>query len=139
MTERYGDAAELRLIDLVRDNHVGALNTGDAEAWTAQFAGDGVQMPPNAPENVGKERIRQWFVGLLSAFKVQFELDVEEVRIVGDWAFERGGYAISLNPVAGGPAMVDNGKYITIYRQGDGNGWKIARDIWNSNSPIPAQ
>lgn len=138
MTERYGDTTDLRSIDKVRDEHVGALNMGDADAWVAQFADDGVQMPPNAPENVGKERIGQWSGGFLSAFKVQFELDVDEVRIIGDWAFERGAYAIRLNPVAGGPSMDDNGKYITIYRHDNGKGWKIARDIWNSSNPLPA-
>ncbi len=138
MTERYGDTTELRLIDKVRDEHVGALNAGDANAWVAQFADDGVQMPPNAPENVGKERIAQWSGGFLSTFKVQFELDVEEVRIIGDWAFERGGYAIRLTPVSGGPSMSDSGKYITIYQRGDGVDWKIARDIWNSSNSMPA-
>lgn len=138
MTERYGDAAALRSIDKVRDDHVGALNAGDAEAWVAQFADDGVQMPPNAPANVGKERIGQWSSGFLGAFKVQFELDVDEVRVFEDWAFERGDYTIGLNPVAGGPSMGDSGKYITIYHHSGGSGWKIARDIWNSSNPLPA-
>ncbi|SON54015.1 SnoaL-like domain protein [Hartmannibacter diazotrophicus] len=138
MTERYGNADQLRSIDKIRDDHVMALNSGDADAWVAQFADDGVQMPPNAPENVGKTQIGQWSAGFLSTFKVQFELDVDEVRVIGDWAFERGDYVIGLNPVAGGPSMGERGKYITIYHYGDRNGWRIARDIWNSNNPLSA-
>jgi len=138
MTVRFGNDVNLRSIDKVRDDHVRALNAGDADAWVAQFADDGVQMPPNASENVGKERIRQWSGGFLSAFKVRFALDVHEVRVIGNWAFERGDYAINLDLAAGGSSMDDSGKYITIYHHGEGSGWKIARDIWNSSNPLPA-
>jgi uncharacterized protein (TIGR02246 family) len=137
MSERYGDAADLLAIDQVRDDHVGALNAGDADGWVSQFAEDGVQMPPNAPANVGKANIGLWSGGLLSNFRVRFGLTVDEVRVLGDWAFERGDYAIELNPAPGGPSMKDRGKYVTIYRKGDGEKWQMARDIWNSDTPLP--
>jgi len=48
---------------------------------------------------------------------------------------ERGGYTIGMNAVAGGPAMHDSGKYITIYQKSPMGTWRMARDIWNSNNP----
>jgi uncharacterized protein (TIGR02246 family) len=137
MGERSGSEADLKAIDEVRDNHVGALNAGNAGGWAAQFADDAVQMPPNAPANVGKKMIGAWSAAFLSQFRVQFSLTVDEIRILGEWAFERGGYQIDLAPAAGGLSMQDNGKYITIYRRGPSNSWKMARDIWNSNNPPP--
>jgi uncharacterized protein (TIGR02246 family) len=137
MSERHGDDADLLAIDKLRDDHVGALNAGNADAWVAQFAEDGVQMPPNAPANVGKANIGLWSSGLLRNFRVQFGLTVDEVRVLGDWAFERGGYAIELNPAAGGPSMEDRGKYVTIYRKSAKERWQMARDIWNSDIPLP--
>jgi len=137
MAERHGDESDLLAIDKVRDIHVGALNAGDAGAWAGLFTEDGVQMPPNAPANAGKESIGAWSRGLLDNFRVQFGLTVDEVRVLGDWAFERGGYAIDLSPAAGGPSMQDSGKYVTIYRKGAGTGWQMARDIWNSSNPLP--
>lgn len=137
MTERHESEADLNAIDRVRNEHIAALNAGNAAAWAALFADDGVQMPPNAPANVGKEGIGLWSKGFLSAFRVQFALTVDEVRTLGDWAFERGGYAITLNPAAGGPSMQDSGKYITIYARSPNDTWKMARDIWNSNNPPP--
>ena len=76
---------------------------------------------------------------MLTAFRAEFSLDVQEVEVTGQrWAFERGGYTIVLTPATGGAAIRDSGKYITIYaRQTDGS-WLIARDICNSNQPIPA-
>lgn len=135
--ERQGSETDLRAIDAVREAHVAALNAGDAKAWTALFADDGVQMPPNTPANTGKAKIAAWSEGLLGQFRVQFALAVEEIRVLGDWALERGAYSIGLNGKAGGPAMKDVGKYITVYQRRPAVGWRMARDIWNSDNPPP--
>lgn len=135
--ERMGSETDLEAIDRVRKTHVAALNAGDAEAWSAQFTEDGVQMPPNAPANVGRTMIGSWSRAFLDQFRLQFSLAVDEVRVLGEWAFERGDYTISLNPKAGGPTMQDIGKYITIYQRKPGDTWRIARDIWNSSNPPP--
>jgi uncharacterized protein (TIGR02246 family) len=131
------DDLDLSAIDRVREAHVAALNAGDAGAWAAQFADDGVQMPPNAPANIGMPMIAGFCHAMLSQFRVQFALSVDEVRIAGPWAFERGSYSISLSAGAGGPPMHETGKYITIYEKQSAETWRIARDIWNSSSPAP--
>ena len=64
-------------------------------------------------------------------------LDVDEVQIAGNWAFERGRYRIALHPRAGGGAIEDIGKYITVYQRKPGDSWRMARDIWNSSNPPP--
>ena len=135
--ERIGSETDLEAIDRVRDAHVAALNAGDAKAWVAQFTDDGVQMPPNAPANVGRPMIESWSQAFLDQFRLQFALAVDEVRVLGEWAFERGGYTISLNPKAGGPPMRDIGTYITVYQRKPGDSWRMARDIWNSSNPPP--
>jgi len=134
---RYGSEADLRAIDTVRDAHIAAINCNDSGAWTAQFTEDGVQMPPNVPANIGKAMIASWSHAMLSQFRVQFNLSVDEVRVVGDWAFERGGYTISLSPTERATPMRDSGKYITIYERRPAEPWRMARDIWNSSIPAP--
>src|SRR5436309_13936641 len=94
---QHGSETELRAIDRDRDAHVAALNAGDAAAWVAQFTDDGVQMPANPPANVGRTMIAAWSQSLLGQFGLQFALAVDEVRVLGEWAFERGGYATTLN------------------------------------------
>ena len=132
--ERTGGHTDLQAIDQVRTAHVAALNAGDGRAWAAQFTDDAVQMPPNAPENIGKSNIASWSQGFLEQFRVHFALTVNEVRVSGEWAFERGNYTIGLTSKAGGPQMQDVGKYITVYQR-RGDTWRMARDIWNSNNP----
>jgi uncharacterized protein (TIGR02246 family) len=138
MTEYAGSETDIEAIGRVRDAHVAALNSGDAQAWAAQFAAEAVQMPPNAPANVGRSKITSWSQAFLDQFFVQFALVVDEVRVLGEWAIESGRYTISLSAKAGGPAMQDTGKYMTIYQRTPGEGWQMARDIWNSSNPLPS-
>jgi uncharacterized protein (TIGR02246 family) len=132
------EATEAQAIDRTREEHVAAINSGDADAWAAAFSNDGVQMPPNAPANIGRDNIQAWSAGFLGAFRAEFSLAPEEVQLAGaDWAFERGTYEISLTPKAGGEPIQDVGKYITVYRRQPDDSWAMARDIWNSNNPLP--
>ncbi len=137
MNETIEGKLDLDAIDQGRSRHVAALNAGDAGAWAAEFAEDAVQMPPHFPANVGLKAIQGWSGGFLSMFRCHFSLDVDEIRVAGDWAIERGRYTIKLTPSGGGPAMDDVGKYITIYERQAKSSWKITRDIWNSDLPMP--
>jgi uncharacterized protein (TIGR02246 family) len=102
------EASEAHAIERTREAHVAALNRGDGEAWVAAFANDGVQMPPNAPANVGKDNIQAWCGAFLSAFRAEFSLAPEEVQIAGaDWAFERRTYEITFTPKGGGERIED--------------------------------
>ena len=127
--------ADVEALDRVREAHIAALNDGDVNAWVAAFTADGVQMPPNAPANLGRESIRTWSQGFLALFRAAFALVVDEVQVAGNWAFERGAYTITLTPKAGGEPMQDIGKYITIYERQPSDAWGMARDTWNSNNP----
>jgi uncharacterized protein (TIGR02246 family) len=127
--------ADVRALDHVREAHIAALNDGDVNAWVGAFTADGVQMPPNAPANLGQERIRAWSQAFLAPFQVIFALAVDEVHVAGDWAFERGSYTITLTPKTGGEPMQDIGKYITVYKRQPSGAWGMASDIWNSNNP----
>jgi uncharacterized protein (TIGR02246 family) len=126
---------KLEAIDPVRQAHVAALNSGDVDAWAALFSEDGVQMPPHVAANVGRPTIRGWSQEFLRPFHAQFALEVDEVRVGGEWAFERGRYAITLTPKAGGPPIGDAGKYITIYQRQADDSWKVGHDIWNGDTP----
>lgn len=128
-----GDEVALAAIAARRDAHVDALNAGDPVACAEQFTEHGVQMPPNMAANEGRDVIQSGAQILVAQYHSQFALTVDEVRVAGDWAFERGGYTNRLTPRAGGATIQDVGKYIMIYQQeADGN-WRIACDIWNSN------
>jgi uncharacterized protein (TIGR02246 family) len=133
--EQSNNQADVEALNNVREVHIAALNDGDVNAWVAAFTDDGVQMPPNAPANLGSESIRTWSRAFLALFRAEFALLVDEVQVAGDWAFERGTYTITLTPKAGGEPMQNIGKYITISERKPCGAWGMARDIWNSNNP----
>lgn len=129
------ESPEIEGLEQLRDVHVAALNDGDADAWAECFAADAVQMPPNMPANVGIDVIREWSRGFLGAFNAEFSLDPTEAVEAGpDWVIESGAYEIALTPNGSeGEPLRDHGKYITVYQR-EGERWKMARDIWNSDA-----
>jgi uncharacterized protein (TIGR02246 family) len=135
--ENTRNEADLLAINRVREAHIASLNQGNVDALVGVFSEDAVQMPPNAPANVGREMIRAWSKAFLDPLRAEFAHEVGEIRVAGDWAFERGTYRIRVTPKAGGESFQDTGKYITIYQQQPDGAWLLARDIWNSNQPTP--
>jgi uncharacterized protein (TIGR02246 family) len=133
-------AAELEDLDRTRDAHVAAINTNDADAWVACVAPDAVQMPPNDPLNIGTDDIRAWSSGVLAGFRAEFSLDVDEVELAGDdWAFRAWDVHDCPHPEGRRNAHPRHRKYLTIYQRQTDHSWLMARDIWNSDNPLPGQ
>ena len=113
-----------------------SLGAGDAERWTQLWVEDGVQLPPGAPPNVGRDKI----FASISADMAQgtyedMDIHVDEVLVAGDLAIARGMYTVTFVPNDGSDPVFVDGKYTTTFqRQPDGS-LKIYRDIFNSNVP----
>ena len=59
------------------------------------------------------------------------------IQVVGDWAFIRCNFTVTMIPKAGGEPLYMDSKDLSIMeRQADGS-WKIYWDIFNSNVPPP--
>ena len=115
-----------------------SLGAGDAERWIALWTEDGVQLPPGAPPNVGRDAIYASIKAALEQFAFEdMEIDVEEVLVADDLAIARGMYTVTYVPHDGSALIPVDGKYTsTFQRQPDGS-WKLYRDIFNSNVPAP--
>ena len=115
-----------------------AIITGDTDRYIALLSDDAVLMPPNGPPVVGKSAIRSWNQETSKRFRIQrYAPTDQEVIVAGDWAFRRATFEWSVVPVAGDRPIEQSGKFIIIYkRQADGS-WRVARDIWNSNTQPP--
>jgi uncharacterized protein (TIGR02246 family) len=128
--------SDLKVMDQVRQTHVAAVNSTNAEDWVEMFTEDGVQMPPFAPANIGRKMMINWVRGFLDVFGLaDFALSVAELQVIGDWAFERGTYTINFTHKPNGQVIPDACKYITIWQRLPDGAWAMARDIWNSNKP----
>jgi uncharacterized protein (TIGR02246 family) len=127
-----GDQADAA-VDGIWKEYAASLNAGDIDRWVALWTDDGVQLPPDEPPVVGKEKIRARNGAVLQKFNFDIGITNQEVHTAGDWGYSRGVYRATLTPKQGGAAIPIDGKFMTILaRQGDGS-WKIHRDIFNSN------
>jgi uncharacterized protein (TIGR02246 family) len=112
-----------------------ALTAGDMERWIAFWTDDGIQMPPGAPRNVGKEQIRRAIQPLLDQYDYGMTIRPDEVQVLGERAYSHGLYAFAMTPKKGGDAAEVSGKFLTILEKQIDGFWKIAIDCFNYNAP----
>ena len=110
---------------------------GRAAANAALFAENGVFMPPNQPAVEGRAAIEAWFAAFpkISEFKHQ----IVALDGLGDIAYVRGTYEITIAAQGKTPAVSDHGKYLEVRRkQADGR-WLTTFDVFNSDVPLPTR
>lgn len=114
------------------------VNRGDAAAGAAAYTDDAILMPPNHPPLEGKPAIEKYLAEIGSQLQASnFQLSILEVDVQGDTTIVCGTYSNSFMVPGSDAPMEDRGKTMNVWkRQADGS-WKLHRDIWNSNMPIP--
>lgn len=105
----------------------------DMDAYTrGYYAADALVLAPNMPAVRGHEAIAE----LMKSFPISdLRVEIVELEGLGDMAWARGTYSMTLMPANAEP-MSDTGKYVEIWkRQADGS-WRVVRDIFNSDRPV---
>lgn len=125
------------VIERAVQSFIEAFRRGDAEAVAALYAEDARLLPPNHPKVQGKEAIRQFWQGAMDMGVKDASLQIEEVEPQGDTAYEIGRYTLAIEQ-GNGERISDAGKYVVIWKRG-GGGWRIAVDIFNSDTPAPGR
>ncbi len=116
--------------------YAAAVEASDIERWISLWIEDGIQMPPNAPINVGKEKIKLFAKNLMAGPPVsKMVITSEEVRETPEWGFSRGNYWFDMTPKEGETVRVI-GKFTTIFEKQEDGSWKIARDCFNYDAPL---
>ena len=124
--------ADVEAIKSLSDEIMKAYNEGDLEALTAIVAEDVVFMPPGKPALIGKEAMRNWHD--FDKISIDVNITVEEVQVLGDWAFMRNIWIGTVTQKEGGEKFeLNNKSLILLRRQTDGT-WKLSHTIFNSNT-----
>ena len=121
--------AEIRA---AQDQFSAAFAEHDAETLASLYTADAKLLPPNSDFVTGRAAVQTFWQGVMDAGAAGAALTIEEAVGTDSLAVEVGRYALSDS--AGN--TIDEGKYIIWWRRTP-DGWRLHRDIWNSNRPSP--
>ncbi len=116
------------------ENFVKLANAKDFKGAAALYAEDAILLLPNQAAVQGRAAIQ---AALETSPVSNFQLQILEIEGGADLAYERGTYSETATPIGAAP-IEDRGKYLTIWRKQADGSWKMLRDIWNSDLPLPA-
>lgn len=105
------------------------VKRGDSNALAAHYSADAWAMFDNSEPLKGPAIASAWGGAIRSGMK---ELKITTVDLIGNAELlaETGMYEM----IGAGNKTIDKGKYVVIWRP-ENDGWKIYRDIGNSNMP----
>ena len=126
--------ADRAAIEATTKAFIEGVNAKDWAAVAATYTEDAVIMPPNGPAVAGRANVQAF----LEAFPPisDFNFEIIKVEGLGDMAYVRGTYTMTITPEGGYP-ITDSGKYIEIRKKQADGSWLLHRDIFNSNVPLP--
>lgn len=108
-----------------------AWETGNADLWLSIWDEQGIQMPPGGPA-LNKDALRRILPPqFVKDMVLAMTIDVDEVKVLGDFAFARCHYSCDYTKEYA--QAQETGKALSILkRQPDGT-WKLYIDCHNSN------
>ena len=121
------------------NEYAAAWHAGDMERWIALWTDDGIQMPPGAPRNVGKEQIRTANQPGMDQNDYEMTINPDQVQVLGDRAYSHGLGGFTMTPKEGGDTVEFIGKFLTILEKQVDGSWKIAIDCFNYNAPVQTE
>lgn len=130
------EADEKAKIQGTMDEYSAAVLEGNLERWISIWQEDAVRMPANQPQAVGVEQIK---ASVAPGFEMintdKFNINMEEIQVLGDEAYARGVYSYAMTPKGGGDRIESSGKFLTLFEKQEDGSWKIAVDSFSENAP----
>jgi uncharacterized protein (TIGR02246 family) len=109
-----------------------AIAAGDFNNMIDVYSPDVVYMSPGQPDAIGRDAVAQNWHGMLSTYTVHVEVHIVEVKILGDHAYDRATFTMSMKPKAGGDTEEMGGRVFEVLRK-EGGKWKSLRVMVNSD------
>lgn len=128
--------SELAKIKALHQQDMKASKEGDYKTLHSLLTTNAVMMPPNRNWIRGREQMEQNYHQMEEAMKgieiTDYQLDFEEVKVLGEFAFEWG-KIIGSSRNEDGEITESIYKVMRILKKNNNGEWKVHRAIWNSN------
>jgi uncharacterized protein (TIGR02246 family) len=132
-----GASADMEAVNALHQKDMEASRKWDVDTLATLWADDIVTLSQGDPPMIGKEANRAAMLRLRDDTKdlqiADYITSFNEVKIIGDWAFEWGTYSGTVRPVAGGEAVRSSGKVMRVLKKDKDGAWKIARAMYDSD------
>jgi uncharacterized protein (TIGR02246 family) len=130
--------ADLEAINQLHERDIQASKAWDVETLASLWTDDIVSIPQDGPPVIGKEANRNSLLKLKEESRdidiVEYNLAFNEVKVVGDWAFEWGTFSGTIRPKGGGEPSESSGKLFRVLKRDADGSWKVARSMYNNDS-----
>ena len=123
--------ADLRGITALHEAFISAHNGGDVDRLVGLFTDDAVLMPADEATCEGKDAIGDYLDNALQESPSTIEFDVQETKVLGDWAFEWIDATLTSTDADTGEEVETWARYVWILRRQPDGSWRIARAIDN--------
>lgn len=128
---------DLRAIEAINQRDVQFALAGDKAMMMSQWTDDFVLLPPAGPILRGRSVIAETFRGVEDPEILEYVLDIQEVKVLGDHAFQWGTYHYTVRPRDGGETIRTSGKLMRILQRQADASWKIYRGMSTVDAPTP--
>ena len=127
-------ALEKDLAEIAEFNrrYLQAINDEDIATLSSLTTEDHIMIASGRPPLVGKAANDAANARVFKQFDIVETWTPVETVVSGDLAYQRGTFTVAATPRAGGNTSRTNGNFLRIYKRLPGVGWRMVRDMFNS-------
>lgn len=114
-----------------------ATTACDLNQLLALMSDDVVFLLPGLPPMRGKDKFATGFKAAIQRYRIQSSSDIQEIQIMGDWAYCWNHLSVTVTPLEAGLPQRRTGYTLTILQKKPDGAWIIARDA-NMLTPEPS-
>jgi ketosteroid isomerase-like protein len=129
----------VRQADLDWSKAAESANWSDDTGYFSFLLDDAVFLPPNEPGWKGKASIKEKLNPYFSMPGFSAKWEPAQVNVSVGLGYTMGNYDMLMKDSTGATSVLENGKYLVIWKQQTDGKWKVAAESFNSNAPAEAQ
>jgi uncharacterized protein (TIGR02246 family) len=126
-------------IEELHRKDIAASKARDFETLLSLWTEDGVLLLPGTKPIIGLDALKVYMdeqAKISQTYKIiKYEHKWEEIKVIGDWAFEWGYFDIEAEMIKDGEIIREQGKLLRILRKQKDGSWKAARAIGQNDEP----
>lgn len=130
---------DLAGIEELHRKDIAASKARDFKTLLSLWTEDGVLLLPGTKPIIGLDALKVYMdeqAKISQTYKIKkYEHKWEEIKVIGDWAFEWGFFKAEAEMMKDGEIIKEQGKLLRILRKQKDGIWKVARAIGQNDEP----